>query len=134
MKLIWVHQGCLHNLSPAYLAHPGSPSIFVFDEAELTRSGFTMKRIGFLYECLLELPVVLRRGDPVQQVPLFARQMHCSGIVTMASPDPYLQAQTLTMGAQAIPQKPFTTVKGPLDLTRFSRYWRRVESQLLEPS
>ena len=130
MKLIWVHADCLHRQSAAYRAYPDSPSIFVWDDAEIQRVGFSLKRIGFIYECLLDLPVTMRRGDPVSEVQRFALELGCSGVVTMASPDPHLIAQTAELGAEILAQEPFVEVKGRIDLARFSRYWRKVEDSL----
>ncbi len=134
MKLIWVHADFLHRHSPAYGKYPDSPSLFVWDDAELQRAGWSMKRIGFIYECLLDLPVTIRRGDPVLEVPRFAQEMQCSGISTMASPDPRLRAQAVALGAEILPLPPFVEVNGRLDLGRFSRYWRKVEDALLGES
>lgn len=131
MKLIWVHAECLHRLSPSYRAYPNSPSLFVWDDVELQRTGWSLKRIGFVYECLLDLPVTIRRGDPVNEVLRFAQELHCSGIATMASPDPRIQAQAAAMGAEILELEPFVELKGKLDLARFSRYWRKAEAALL---
>ena len=127
MKLIWVNADCLHRKSPVYLAYPDSPSIFVFDDW-----GWSLKRIGFVYECLLDLPVTIRQGDPVVEARRFAEEQSCTeGIVTMASPDPRIQAQALKLGAEVLPQAPFIELSGKIDLTRFSRYWRKAEPALL---
>ena len=131
MKLIWVHADCLHRQSPAYQADPNSPSLFVWDDAELERAQWSLKRISFIYECLLDLPVTIRRGDPIREIPQFADEMQCSGLVTMASPDPHFQAQASALGAEILPLEPFVEVKGKVDLARFSRYWRKVEGILL---
>ena len=131
MKLIWVHADCLHRQSPAYLAYPDSPSIFVWDDAELQRTGWTMKRIAFVYECLLDLPVTIRRGDPVLEVRRFMEEQECSGVVTVATPDLHLQAQAKSLKAEILEWEPFVKVTGKLDLRRFSRYWTKVEGLLL---
>lgn len=134
MKLIWVHEDCLHLHSPAFRAHPGSPAIFVFDEAELARANWSLKRIGFIYECLLDLPVVIRRGDPLIEVPHFARETACDGVVTVASPDRRIQRQAQTLRAEILAEDPFVELAGRVDLTRFSRYWRKAELVLLSGS
>ena len=132
MKLIWVHADCLHRESPAFRAYPDSPSLFVWDDAELQRAGWSLKRIGFIYECLLDLPVTIRRGDPVIEVRRFAEELRCSGVATVATPDPGIQAQAAAMGAEILAPEPFVDVKGRLDLGRFSRYWRKAGPALLE--
>ncbi len=131
MKLIWVHIDCLHRESPAYRAYPDSPSLFVFDDEELRRSGWSLKRIGFVYECLLDLPVTILHGDPVVEVRRFAEEANCSGIVTMDSLDPYLKAQAAALHADVVPLEPFVEIEGAVDLRRFSQYWRKAERALL---
>jgi hypothetical protein len=90
-----------------------------------------MKRIAFVYECLLDLPVKIRRGDPVLEVRRFMEELHCSEVVTVATPDPHLQAQAKSLNAEILEVEPFVKVTGKLDLRRFSRYWSKVESLLL---
>lgn len=132
MKLIWVHEDCLHRASPAFrAAGAGSPALFVFDDAELERAGWTLKRIGFIYECLLDLPVTIRRGDPAVEVPRFAAEQGCTGFVTVASPDRRIQRIAAGIGAEVLPEDPFVEIKGKVDLARFSRYWRKAERVLL---
>jgi hypothetical protein len=131
MRLIWVHHDCLHHASPAYRAHPDAPSLFVWDDAQLYRDAWSLKRIGFVYECLLDLPVIIRRGDPLTEVRRFMDEAKCSSVVTMATPDPYLMAQARELKAEILECESFVSVKGSLDLRRFSHYWSAVHSQLL---
>lgn len=130
MKLVWVHEDCLHRHSPALRVHPDSPSIFVFDQAEIASANWSLKRIGFIYECLLDLPTVIRCGDPVVEVPRFARETGCDGVVTVASPESRIQRQAQTLGAEILAEEPFVELTGRVDLTRFSRYWRKAERVL----
>lgn len=133
--LIWVHADCLHRNSPCYQRYPQAPSIFVFDGAELIRNEWSLKRIGFIYECLLDLPVVIRRGDPLDELPRFAREAGASRIATVATLDPHLRRQIAALHQQIpveeLEPPPFVQIKGNPDLKRFSRYWQKVESQLL---
>lgn len=125
-----MHPDCLHRSSPAYRAHPGATSIFVWDDEALRQEGWSLKRIGFVYECLLDLPVVIRRGDPVVEVRRFAAEQGCDGIATVATPDPHLTRQARALHAEVLPADPFVEVRGRLDLKRFSRYWSKVEGAL----
>ncbi|MFM2158294.1 MAG: hypothetical protein RLZZ124_768, partial [Cyanobacteriota bacterium] len=91
----------------------------------------SLKRIGFLYECLLELPVSLRRGQVAAEVLAFARAHGADGIVTSAGTDPRVAAicaeLELELPVQVLEPEPFVALREPLDLGRFSRYWRRAE-------
>lgn len=123
-----MHADCLHRTSAAYHENAGSPSIFVWDDAELKRAGWSLKRIGFVYESLLDLPVEIRRGDVVYEVRRYAEEVGATGIVTMESPDPHLKEQMAALGAEVLRGEPFAKLEGAVDLRRFSRYWERART------
>lgn len=132
--IIWIHAEALGPTNPALLAHPGVPAVFVFDRELIARQQLSLKRLGFLYECLLELPVTLRHGDVAQEVLSFARRHGADGVVTSAAVDPrfgLLREQITThLPVQVLEPEPFVALPEPLDLRRFSRYWRRAEPVL----
>ncbi len=136
--VVWVHGEALGPANPALLAHPDRPALFVFDDALINGSeesqGLSLKRLGFLYECLLELPLTLRRGDVAAQVLTFAKQHGADGVVTSAAVDPRFAAicaQIATeLPVQVLVTTPFVPLEAPVDLRRFSRYWRRAEPAL----
>jgi deoxyribodipyrimidine photo-lyase len=149
--ILWIHGEALGPANPALRALPGRPAVFVFDAELLAgRSPTTadpagpapqtvsLKRIAFLYECLLELPVTLRRGDVVNEVLAFAERHGADGVVTSAATDPRFAGIAERIAAvlplQVLDAPPFVSDQGdlaqgskPLDLGRFSRYWRRAE-------
>lgn len=130
--IVWVHGDCLSPDSPALRLHSGAPALFVWDDALVQAYGLSLKRIVFIYECLLELPVVIRRGDVAEELLAFAAEHSADHIVTAASPSPRFAAicervaQQLTV--EVLPVSPFVTTHGALDLKRFGRYWRAVEA------
>jgi len=144
--ILWIHGEALGPANPALQAYPGHPAVFVFDSELLAgRSPTTgdpasssrpvsLKRIGFLYECLLELPVSLRKGDVATEVLAFARTHGADGIVTSAGTDPRVEAicQRLEqeLPVQVLTPEPFVELEGRVDLGRFSRYWRRAEREV----
>ena len=144
--ILWIHGEALGPANPALQAYPGRPAVFVFDSELLAgRSPTTgdpasssrpvsLKRIGFLYECLLELPVSLRKGDVATEVLAFARTHGADGIVTSAGIDPRVEAicQRLEqeLPVQVLTPEPFVELEGRVDLGRFSRYWRRAEREV----
>lgn len=130
-NIIWVHGDCLSPNNPALTTYPGSPAIFVFDDKLLNEWGISLKRIAFIYECLLELPVIIRRGDVASELLRFAEENGGVRIVTTESPSPrfrqimeeiesHLKVEVLTI-------EPLVRYSGEFDLKRFSRYWRVAE-------
>lgn len=125
--LIWLHADCLAADNPAYLKYPQAPALFVFDEDEIAAEAWTLKRIAFLYETLLEMPAEIDRGNVVERV--LSRRP--SRIITVDSVNPRFREQVRQMerGArvEVLPAVPFVDYRGNLDLKRFARYWKRVE-------
>jgi len=145
--ILWLHGDALGPSNPALLAHPGQPAVFVFDR-ELLRGqspttadpqdaapeAVSLKRIGFLYECLLELPVSLRHGDVAEQVLRFAQAHGADGIVTSSSVDPRVESicrqLEQTLPVRQLEPAPFVELDEGVNLGRFSRYWRQAEREV----
>jgi hypothetical protein len=135
--IIWVHGDCLSPQSPALRAYPGEPAIFVWDDELLDTYRLSLKRIVFITECLLELPVRIFRGDVAEGVLAFAAEHAADAIVTTESPSPRFAAIGARMAERlpliALPVEPFVAPRDPLDLRRFSRYWQAVSVDALRP-
>ena len=135
--VVWVHADCLSPTNPALTSYPGAPALFVWDDTLLTEWRISFKRIVFIYECLLELPVVIRRGDVASELLSFAAEQRADSIVTSPSPSPRFKAISSRIATklplQIVPIAPFVRSSAPLDLGRFSRYWRAVEADAMRP-
>jgi hypothetical protein len=129
-EIIWIHPYCLSPQNPALRAYPGRPAVFVWDEEEIEREQWTLKRLVFLRECLAELPVEIRRGDVERTVRAFASEHRASTIVTVADPSPRIREQALRLNALALAPDPFVELRGDIDLKRFARFWKRAEPVL----
>ncbi|MGB6299405.1 MAG: hypothetical protein WBF90_24950 [Rivularia sp. (in: cyanobacteria)] len=127
-KIIWVHGDCLSPKNPALDEYPNTPAIWVWDDALLEEWQISLKRIAFIYECLLELPVVIRRGDVVKEVLAFAKENNANQVVTTDSPSP--RFDTIcdqieeSKELEVFEVDPFLEYDGFIDLKRFSRYWK----------
>jgi hypothetical protein len=134
--IVWVHGDCLSPTNPALLAYPGAPALFVFDEALIASWRLSLKRIVFMYECLLEMPVTIRKGDVVEQLTLFAEAHGVRRIVTTPSPSPRFTAICAILRqkceVEIVEGEPFLDYSGKLDLARFSRYWQTAKDHLFE--
>lgn len=133
--VIWIHGDCLNPAQTALRRHPDSPAIFVWDDALLRRRQITLKRILFIYECLLDLPAVIRRGQVAQEIIAFAGEHKTRTVVTAGSVSPGFERICRRLrdhGLQLIiyDEEPFVDFAQEPDLRRFSRYWRAAHKAL----
>jgi deoxyribodipyrimidine photo-lyase len=139
---IWVHDGMLSPTHPALRwADDGGAiagSAFVWDDAYSRRRGLSTGRLRFQSECAAELSVQQLHtadADLADVVVAAARQAGAEIVVTGATPDPRLRRAAAAVAAHLpvveLAVEPFAVLSHPTDVTRFSRYWGKVERQLL---
>ena len=134
--IVWVHGDCLSPQNPALQEYPDAPAIWVWDDALIEEWQLSLKRLTFIYECLLELPVVIRRGDVAQEVLAFAKEHNANKVVTVDSPSPRFdkichQIEP-SLPVEVLQVQPFFEYDGYIDLKRFSRYWKVAEKYVFE--
>ena len=136
--IVWVHGDCLSPRGPALLAHPGAPALWVWDDALLAEWGVSLKRVVFIYECLLELPVAIRRGDVAAELLAFAREHGAAGSSPPKAParalPPSAPALERELPVEILPVEPLIAYAGRLDLRRFARYWQVAQRCCLRPA
>jgi len=130
--LVWVHGDALSPTNPALQAYPDAPALFVFDEALLNDWRISLKRLVFMWECLLETRADLERGDVAQRLIARAKEQGFTKIATTYSPSPRwtsivesLEKSGLVVEVHAV--EPFLAYEGTFDLKRFSRYWSKAQ-------
>jgi len=131
--VVWLHEDGLRLDDCRDL-----PVLFVFDDALMRELGYGLKRIGFIYETLLELGVTIRRGDTVTEVRRFAAEHGADTLRLRPTVCPKRRATIAALGrhlrVEALPEPTFVRAPERLDLQRFSRYWRRVADQAMLPT
>ena len=129
--IVWVHEEALGPANPALEDWPEMPALFVFDQTWIKQQRISRKRLGFLYECCLELPVTIRKGDVVKEVVAFAHRHGADGVVTSGAVDPRLNRIAASIDRELplwiLDGEPFVNLPRPPRLGRFSRYWREAE-------
>jgi hypothetical protein len=134
--VIWVHGDCLSPHNPALQEYPDAPAIWVWDDALLEEWQLSLKRIAFIYECLLELPVIIRRGDVAQEILAFAKENNATKVATAESPSPRFESicQQIerSVDLEIFELEPFFDYDGYIDLKRFSRYWKVAEKYVFD--
>ena len=82
--ILWIHEEALGANNPALQAWPEAPAVFVFDTRWIEKARISRKRLGFLYEKALDLPLTLRKGDVAAEVLASARR--CSTCTPKGDP------------------------------------------------
>lgn len=130
-QIIWVNGDCLSPNSPPLQTYPHTPAIWVWDEALIAEWQIGLKRLTFIYESLLELPVEIRRGDVAAEVLSFAQEHGAVKVVTTNSPSPRFreicQKIAISLAIEVMELEPFFHYPEQIDLQRFSRYWKVAE-------
>jgi len=134
--IVWVHGDCLSPYNPVLQEYPDAPAIWVWDEAFIEEWQLSLKRLAFIYECLLELPVVIRRGDVAQEILAFAKEHDANLVVTVDSPSPRFDdicnQMERSLAVQVLEVEPFFDYDGYIDLKRFSRYWKVAQNYVFK--
>lgn len=133
--IIWVNGDNLNPNGRVFQEYPNVPAVFVFDEELLSEWNISFKRIVFMYECLLEMPVTIRRGNMVNEIINFALEHQATEIATMTSPSRRFlhiiegleQKLDNQKNIQILTEIPLVDSDYEFDLKRFSRYWRKAK-------
>ncbi|MDM3862450.1 MAG: hypothetical protein PT118_22090 [Aphanizomenon gracile PMC644.10] len=134
--VIWINGDCLSPHNPAFQEYPQAPAIWVWDDALIAEWQISLKRLTFIYECLLELPVEICRGNVAEEVLAFAKEHNTNLVITTDSPSPRFDdicdqiEQSVKLEVFAV--EPFFEYDGYIDLKRFSRYWKVAEKYVFE--
>ena len=135
-QIIWIHGDCLSPDNPALQEYPDAPAIWVWDDALIEEWQLSLKRLTFIYECLLELPVEIRRGNVAQEILAFAKEHNADLVATADSPSPRFHQICdeieRSLKLEVFEVEPFFDYDGYIDLKRFSRYWKVAEKYVFE--
>ncbi|MEA5578957.1 hypothetical protein [Anabaena sp. UHCC 0451] len=135
-SIIWITGDSLNPQNSSLQEYPHSPAIWVWDDALIAEWQISLKRLTFIYECLLELPVEIRRGNVAEEIIKFAKEHDANLVVTTDSPSPRFEEichqieESLEL--EIFVTEPFFKYDGFIDLKRFSRYWKVAEKYVFE--
>ena len=136
--IVWVHGDGLNPYGPALAAYPDAKSVWVWDEELLSIYDITLKRLVFLYECLTDLPVQVRRGDVAAEVSDFAEKQGAKVIATTYSPSPrfaeLVAKLSKTYEVQVWPEVAFAEFEGEANLSSHKTYWQQTKGSALHSS
>lgn len=130
--IVWVHSDCLTKKGPALMAYPDAPALWVWDEALLRDWQVALHHSRFIYECIVDLPVSIRRGNVVTELHRFAQEHGATRIATTSTGNPgflricqELEANGLKVEIyEDVPMLTPERVRS-FDLNGFSRFWQQ---------
>jgi len=135
--LIWAHEDALNPQAEVFRSYPNAPALFVWDDSHLRnpRAPYSFKRVVFLAECVEELPaaVEVARGEPSTLLAQAIARVGAKRLVAANSVNPRVHAilnqveKLARVPIEVLSEQPFLPYNGPIDLKRFSRYWRVAE-------
>ena len=135
--MVWLHEDALGRDHPVFAAAgPGCDAFFVWDEAYLRDMDYGFKRLVFIYETLVDLPLTVLRGDTRQCLSHLAGERG-GRIFVPDTPNPHLRRiiedlqRDFCVDVVAAP--PFVELPREPDLKRFFRYWNRARKYALSP-
>jgi hypothetical protein len=127
MKAILVHDEMLSAELPVFAQHQSLPQIFVFDPAFIASEGWTMKRLQFMSDGLVEMPKARVFRGALRDV---VDSIGVTEIVTQKTPNHRILKWIETLAPlpiEWVAEPAFVEYNGPV--TRFTRYWKTVEPQ-----
>ncbi|NDD58716.1 MAG: hypothetical protein EBZ47_05625 [Chlamydiae bacterium] len=126
--LILLHEESLRNSHPIFLFAPkGTQVIYVWDDEYVLRSGYSLKRLIFIYETLCEMKVDILRGstcDILQQISpstVYIPTTNNCDLLEM------IHSVKKVFPVEMVEDEPFVNLKKTMQYKRFFQYWSKVE-------
>lgn len=136
-RLIWLHDEAL-ALFGEQLLQADDVLVFVWDKVYFQDKGWSLKRLVFLYESLLDLPypsLQVYQGDTLEVLMQLRQEYAVDEIVTFAAIEPELNAifQQLEKHCRLQIVDAPSLLKTPLQQVpkRFFKFWKQVETEVL---
>ncbi len=126
--LILLHEESLRMTHPVFHAAPqGVRAIYVWDDAYVERTGYSLKRLIFIYETLTGLEIDILRGNTrsiLQEInPSLVYIAHTNNPLLLEMIDSVREVLSVEMVADDA----FVNLKNAIEFKRFFQYWRKAE-------
>jgi len=132
--IIWVHEDALRSSHPVFFDSGNATRAFIFDDALLEQKRYSLKRLQFITETLIEMNVPIYRGDTCACLKTLAAETGANQIRTADSPDPAIEqcATNLRESLDVVVVKDdgfLPELDG--EFHRFFKFWDKVKKPLL---
>ncbi|NDH08431.1 MAG: hypothetical protein EBY16_02210 [Gammaproteobacteria bacterium] len=128
--LILVHEESLRMTHPVFHVAPrGTRVVYVWDDAYFVLTGYSLKRLIFIYETLCGLEVDIIRGDTRR----ILHEMNPSLVYIPLTNNPLLLEMIASVrevaSVEMVADIPFVDLEKTMEFKRFFQYWRRAEKK-----
>ena len=134
--IIWVHEDALSRSHPVFSAAANAKDVlFIWDNEFFQSQGYTVKRLLFIYECLLEMDVAIIKGSMAEVLSDF-----CNGeIYTAQTPNPYFRdiIKSLQAGGSKViivENEMFSQIDQGAEMGRFFQFWNKGRKFMMKPN
>ena len=128
MQLLYIHEKGLGDNQPIFSRMaPNSRALFIWDDAYFKKRNYSLKRLVFIYETLISMPVDIVRGETSEIVNDLAPKK----IITPYTAD--LELRQLMSEAfkdfelELVYPKAFVHINDEFNFTRFFKYWNKAK-------
>ena len=134
--LIWLNEDNLRVDHPVFEQTPeNTQSVFIWDNVYFKKHNYSLKRLVFLYECLLELPVDIYEGETMNTLKTLCEKKAITKLWVPHSINPEINTliQKIHDRVQIhiVKEKPFVTLKKEKNYTRFFPYWKNASTSAM---
>lgn len=126
--LILLHEESLRMTHPVFYAAPKNTRvIYIWDDAYVKRTAYSLKRLVFIYETLCGLEVEILRGD----TRCILEEMNPSLVYVPSTNNPFyleiIDSVREVLAVEMVADSPFVMFKKPMKALRFFQYWAKAE-------
>ncbi len=133
-SLIWFNEDSLNPEHQMVKDYADAPKVYVFDVPYLQTQNIAKHRIQFIYEALLEIPLIqIYKGETVAALWQLVEDLAISEVVTTETPNHMIKGwqDELKKSVDLVTYPEMFPVTDDSSPRRFSRYWRKHERSWL---
>ena len=125
---ILIHEKSLRMTHPVFQQAPaGTQVIYIWDDRYIKESGYSLKRLVFIYETLCGLSLDILHGDTLS----ILQEINPSLLYVPSTNHPLLlniiHAIQKKIPIEIVADEPFVNFKNPMNAKRFFQYWKHAE-------
>lgn len=125
-RVLLFHDEMLNPQHPLIAQYPDLPRLYVFEPLQIERDQFSLQRLQFIADCLVEIPNLLVCRGGIGEV---LRGLAVDAVVTQSTPQLHIGQALSEFPVEWHAEPEFVEYRGRLK--RFMHYWKAVEGPLL---